>query len=100
LFKNHECDDLLVDLNRAMNFVEIMALHRAVSTFKFEASEEQPKLCIYDTQNRQEGYILFIKTKSPNGTYRGFLESLAEKRMLTIKESRGFIVFHSLWDVL
>ena len=57
-----------------MNFSEILELHRAVSAFKFESSDDQPKLCVYETQNRQEGYILFIKPKSPNDAYNVFLE--------------------------
>ena len=78
-----------------MNFSEILELHRAVSAFKFETSDDQPKLCVYDTQNRQEGYILYIKPKSPNDAYNVFLENVAEEHMLRIQETRGYIVMQS-----
>jgi hypothetical protein len=78
-----------------MNFNEILKLHKAVSAFKFETSDDQPKLCVYETQNRKEGYVLFIKPKSPNDAYAVFLENIAEEHMLSIQETRGYIVMHS-----
>jgi hypothetical protein len=45
-----------------MNFIETMALYRAISAFSLDCSNESPKICIVD--NQKEGYVLKIRMES------------------------------------
>ena len=65
-----------------MDFVEVMNLHRAVAEFCLNTLEDRPKLGVYDIQNREQGYILCIKTKSTSSNFVDFLKQLTQANKL------------------
>jgi hypothetical protein len=84
------------DLNFTMKFNEVLDLLKAVSAFHADSNGETPKLCVYDTQDLTEGYVLCIHKNSNNGMFLNFLESVAERRKLGIREFNGHLVLYSL----
>jgi hypothetical protein len=80
-----------------MNFTEVMDLHRAVAGYYHKNSNHDLKLSIYHIQSREEGYLLYIKTKS-NVPFLDFLKKIAQTRKLELRTFRGFFVIHSYGD--
>jgi hypothetical protein len=78
-----------------MNFTEVMELHRAVTAFYSKNSGDRPKLCVYDNQSRDQGYILCIKANPNSSTFMDFIKDMAMARRLEIKKFRGYFVIHS-----
>jgi len=78
-----------------MNFNEVLELHKAVSVFHDKTPKERPKLGVFDSQNRSEGYILCIRRNGANRAFLGFLANIVQARKLAIREFRGYIVLYS-----
>ncbi len=79
-----------------MNFNEVLELLRALSAFHAEASGETPQLCVYDTQDLNEGYVLCIHKNSANDMLLSFVASVAKRRKLGIREFHGHFILYSL----
>ncbi len=72
-----------------MNFAEVLALHKAVAVFHDRTPEKRPKLGVFDTQSRSEGYILCIRESCAKGDFLAFLQNVARDRNLMIREFRA-----------
>ena len=79
-----------------MDFGEVLELHKAVSVFHDKTAKKRPKLGVFDTQNRSEGYALCIKNSCVKGNFQHFLDSLVRERKLATKEFRGYLMIYSL----
>lgn len=80
-----------------MNFIEVVELHRTIQAFCQKNLPKPPKLGIYDFQNKDQGYILCIKT-AETAAYDGFLDFLktvAETRKLELHKYKDFLVLQS-----
>ncbi|MFB3888535.1 MAG: hypothetical protein ACE14S_03525 [Candidatus Bathyarchaeia archaeon] len=78
-----------------MNFNEVIDLLKAASAVPAETQGEPPKLCVYDTQDVMEGYVLCLKTKAASRDYMAFLKGLAEKRKLRVRQFRDLTIVYS-----
>jgi hypothetical protein len=79
-----------------MKFNEVLDLLKTVSAFHADTNAETPQLCVYDTQDLTEGYVLCIHKNSTNNMFLNFIVSVAERRNLGIREFHGHVVLYSL----
>jgi hypothetical protein len=76
-----------------MNFIEVMELMRAVSTFEAKAPQKDLKFSIYD--NQSEGYVIYVKASSVDAEHLSFLKEIVETRKLGIRNLEGYLIIHS-----
>jgi hypothetical protein len=83
-----------------MNFQSVLDLLRTVSTFHAEVKGNLPKLCVYETKNMDEGYVLCVRKGLTDNAFLKFLVAVAEARNLGIKEFRGHLILYSVYGDL
>ncbi len=78
-----------------MNFLEILELHRAISSFYAGNLQECPRLGVFDFQDNLDGYVLCVKKTVVDSKFLSYLMRLANGRSLDLREFRGFLVLYS-----
>jgi hypothetical protein len=79
-----------------MNFAEIIELLRTFSAFHETRSGNRPVLSVYDTQDKDEVYVLFVRANSASRDFLNFLNYVVETRKLGIRWFKEYLVIHSI----
>jgi hypothetical protein len=86
-----------MEVGAYVNFVEVMELHRVIGSFCCKNLSKPPKLSIFDSQNKEQGYLLYIKAEDTSGEgFLNFLKTVAETRKLELRKHRDSFVLQSL----
>jgi hypothetical protein len=78
-----------------MNFVEVIDLMRTITAFQAKSLNYRPKLSVWDTQTRDNGYVLCMRKDLVNNEYLAFLTHIAETRRLAISHIENILIVFS-----
>ena len=77
----------------SLNFVEVMALYRALSVGRFRCSRTSPKIGVSGLLS--EGYVLKIAKNSANNFCLNCFRNFCNKKGLRFTEDENYITIHS-----